>query len=111
MRVLGVLRFLDVPIAQDMVLEQIQSKNEHIRTITRLIAAMRWPERLLIEAPKLGMKERADLLAVLAVYYPSFEQRARTAAAAEELQQSVHALRETGLRGMFGMAGAIVSCP
>jgi len=111
LRVLGVLRFLDLPMAQKMVFEHIQSRNEHIRTITRLIAAMRWPKRFLMEAPKLGMKDKVDLLAVLVVYYPSFEQRARTAVSAEELQRSIHALRETGLRGLFGLAGAIVSCP
>ena len=110
-RILGTLRFLKGDSAEELVQSVLISRNEVIRTVGALIAALRWPE-MVLESQKIDVLlqgEYADLLAVLLTAHPELRVHIESRTGVEIDQNRIKRLHSVGLPGLFGMAGNIVA--
>lgn len=76
LQTLEVLRCLDGEFASEVVFAQLVTKNERIREVLTLVAAMRWPNRLLtwLEGNS-DVRAGAKVLALIATKNPKLEDR------------------------------------
>ncbi len=93
---LATLQYVQIPEAERLVFEFIDSPNQWVRGNLGLIAAQRWPQRL-TKTALTRSGERFDLLATAAVLHPEFLPVVRSLVPTEELNKRLAKLNDNPL--------------
>jgi hypothetical protein len=87
------LQYVQIPEAERLTFEFIDSPNVMVRGTLGLIAAKRWPERL-TKTALAHEAERVDLLATIAVFHPEMLSAVRALVPAQELSLRLQKLKD-----------------
>jgi hypothetical protein len=106
LKILGALQFLDARVAEPITFEFLGSRNQYIRNTLGIIAAIRWPTRLmdLPNAP-FDEKERIRLLAVVSFFHPELNDTFHQKVSRQVLVDARQQFRDLGLEGLFYLSG------
>ena len=108
LRELGTLRFLRTPSSELLTFNYLNSANQEIRMTLGLIAATRWPERLLgATHDNFSSGEYEMLLGAVSILHPELASSVETRAESSHLSEVVARLRKHGLMGVFGVPGTV----
>ncbi len=108
LRLIGMLRFVSGGEGEPLTFQALVAKNELIRSTAALIAAVRWPDRLLSQGLEgLTDDERPKVAAVVVLLHPNRRTLVTKGMKSGALDQGLEDLRKGGMIGAFGMAGAI----
>lgn len=95
--ILTALAILNTDSVQDTVFRCVRASNETIRSWCGLVAATRWPDRLLkIGQVNFSAQEYADLLAVLVIKHPEQSAAAEALAGHDRLVEGTARITQTG---------------
>ena len=106
---LGTLRFLNTADAESLTFSFLEAKNEQIRTTMGLLAAARWPKRLLAAGQGTFTQEEYDsLMAYLSVLHPDLTSSILEKISRQRLDEVVARFMKSGAVGMFGLPAVVV---
>lgn len=112
LRLLELLLHLKSEFAETLTFKTLGVRNEVIRSTGALIAAIRWPERLISMSSRKGLEIDEDewirLLAVVAMLHPDQVESAAGATNRELLPIQTR-IQQDGAVAVFGLAGSIVA--
>ena len=108
LRLLGMLRFLRTPSSELITLKYLNAQNQEIRMTLGLVAAMRWPDRLL-DNPESAFSsaEYESLLIAVSVLHPPQTSVIETKIGNTRPSAVRSRLEKYGLVGVFGAAGTV----
>jgi hypothetical protein len=104
MLMIGILEFVQIPDAERLTFEFLDANNPLVRGALGLVAAKRWPDRLLGTALSHD-DERLKLLAALSVLHPEFLPRVRALVSGEQLENLRTKVTNNGVEILFTMPG------
>jgi hypothetical protein len=104
LRIISLLEFLQIPDAERLTFEFLDANNLWVRGALGLLAAKRWPDRLLGTALSHD-DERVKLLAALSVLHPELLSRVQALVPAETLDTLRSRLIDTGVELAFSLPG------
>jgi hypothetical protein len=102
--IISLLEFLQTPDAERLTFEFLDANNLWVRGALGLLAAKRWPDRLLGTALSHD-DERVKLLAALSVLHPELLSRVQALVPAERLDTLRSRLIDTGVELAFSLPG------
>ncbi len=106
--VVGSLRFLKTQSASDLTFSALKVANKDIRRIAAMVAAVRWPERLIQEAPKdLLAEPNSDCAALIVSRRPDLKGEVTKRVPSSELAAASKRLHERGDLVASGYVGVI----
>lgn len=99
---LGILEFLQTPDAERITFEFIETNNQWCRLALGLVAAKRWPDRLLASALSHN-EERLKLLSAVSVLHPALLPRVQALMPQAELEKRRSQMLKIGVAAPFGI--------
>lgn len=101
---IGMLRHLRTEAAEKLTFAALGARNELMRQPAALVAAWRWPERLIRTGQgQFSQDEYVNVLAALAQAHPHLAVRAQELVPEVRLIEVTERIREGGLMGRFGV--------
>jgi len=108
LRLLGVLRFLRTSSSENLTFDGLSTPNQEIRMTLGLVAAMRWPERLLkAEQGAFSNSEQESLLVAVSLLHPHLATLVETKVGSSQFSAIRDRFRKYGLVGVFGAPGTV----
>jgi NADH dehydrogenase/NADH:ubiquinone oxidoreductase subunit G len=108
LRLLGILRFLRTPASELLTFNNLNAENQEIRMTLGLVAAMRWPERLLsVDQGAFSNSEYESLLAVVSLMRPDLTTQVEAKVESGRLNEVQDRVRKYGLVGVFSVPGLV----
>ena len=106
LKTLGVLQFLDAKAAESITFKSLAVRNHVVRNTLGLVAARRWPQRLMgLESVGFEEKDYIRLLAVAAAFHPEFNDTLSQRSPKAGLTDARKRFKDLSLEGLFFLAG------
>lgn len=107
--VVGTLRFLNIPDAEKLTFSFLEARNEEIRLTMGLVAAVRWPQRLLAAGQGTFTEEEyTSLMGYLSMLHPDLTSSIVGKISKQRLDEVTARLMQFGAVGTFGLPAVIV---
>jgi hypothetical protein len=91
-----------------LVLKNLGSANDHIRIVCATIAAIRWPEQLLLASQGLfSEREYAGLMAAVAIRHPELASQAQGRTTPSQFEDAKAQITKSGTWGISPFAGTL----
>jgi hypothetical protein len=108
LRLLGMLRFLRTPASENLTFKYLGAQNQEIRMTLGLVAALRWPERLLsANESAFSNSEYESLLVAVSLLRPSLTSAVEAKVGSSRLAEVRSRFEKNGFVGVFGAAGTV----
>jgi len=108
LRLLGMLRFLRTPASEELTFKYLGVQNQEIRMTLALVAAMRWPERLLrANEGAFSNSEYESLLVAVSLLRPSLTSVVEAKVGSSRLSEVRSRFEKNGFIGVFGAPGTV----
>ena len=108
LRLLGMLQFLRIPSSEEITFKYLSAQNQEIRMTLGLVAAMRWPDRLLDgNDGAFSNSEFESLLVAVTVLHPPQTNLIETRIGSNRFSGIRNRFEKHGFVGVFGAPGAV----
>jgi hypothetical protein len=105
----GTLRFLNTADAEKLTFSFLEAKNEEIRMTMGLLAAVRWPQRLLAAGQGAFTREEYEsLMGYVSLLHPDLRSQILGKIPQQRLDEVTARLLKSGAVGVFGLPAVIV---